>query len=190
MSRVGKNPIPIPNNVKVEVKDNFVSVEGPKGKLVQNFSSLVKIIKEDNQITVRRSSDEPLFRALHGTTRSIISNMVKGVSEGFEKWLEIMGIGYSAKMEGRKLVLKLGFSHPIEYTLPENITAEVKKTKNFEVVIKGPDKQQVGEVACEIRKFSPPDAYKGAGIRYKGEHVKIKPGKTAAAGAPGAPGAG
>lgn len=111
--------------------------------------------------------------------------MVKGVSEGFEKQLEIIGIGYSVKVEGEKLIMKLGFSHPIEYTPPANIKLEVKKTKNFELIIRGPDKQTVGEVACKIRMFSPPDAYKGKGVRYKGEQVKLKPGKTAAAGATG-----
>ena len=186
MSRVGMKPISIPDNVKVEIKANLVSVEGPKGKLTHSFSPLIEITRNDSQIIVKRSSDEKLSRALHGTTRSIIFNMIKGVSEGFEKELEIVGVGYSAKIENRKLVLKLGFSHPIEYTPSENIQLEVKKTKNFSVVVKGPDKQEVGEVACKIRKFSPPDSYKGKGIRYKEEQVKLKPGKTVATGASGA----
>ena len=190
MSRVGIKPVPIPDNVKVEIKVNLVSVEGPKGKLTRSFSPLIQITKNDGQIIVKRSSDEKFHRSLHGTTRSIIFNMIKGVSEGFAKELEIVGVGYSAKIENKKLVLKLGFSHPIEYTPSQSIQLEVKKTKNFSVLVKGPDKQEVGEVACKIRGFCPPDSYKGKGIRYVGEQVKLKPGKTAATGAAGAPGAG
>lgn len=190
MSRVGRKPVSIPSGVSVEIKQSLVSVEGPKGKLTQNFSPLIQITKNENQIIVKRSSDEKLCRALHGTTRNLISNMVKGVSEGFEKQLEIIGIGYSAKVEGEKLIMKLGFSHPIEYIPPVNVKLEVKKIKNLEITVRGADKQKVGEAACKIRMFSPPDAYKGKGIRYKGEHVKLKPGKTAATGAGGAPGAG
>ena len=190
MSRVGRKPISVPGNVKVEIKANLVSVEGPKGKLIQSFSPLIQITKDDSQIIVKRSSDEKTARALHGTTRNIIANMIKGVVEEFVKELEIQGIGYSAKVEGGKLIMKLGFSHLIEYMPPENIKLEVKKAKNFELVVRGPDKQKVGEVACKIRMFSPPDVYKGKGIRYKGEQIKLKPGKTAAVGATGAPGAG
>jgi large subunit ribosomal protein L6 len=189
MSRVGKMPISIPDGVKVEIKANLVSVEGPKGKLSQTFSPLINITKDDNQIILKRQSDEKIHRALHGTTRSIIFNMIKGVFEGFAKELEVIGVGYSAKIESGKLILKLGFSHPIKYTPPEGIELEVKKGKNFSILVKGPDKREVGEVAYKIRKFFPPDAYKGTGIRYKGEQVKLKPGKTAGAGAPGAPGA-
>ena len=190
MSRVGRKPISIPDNVKVEIKANIVSVEGPKGKLTHSFSPLIQITRKDSQIIVNRFSDEKLCRALHGTTRSIIFNMIKGVLEGFEKELEIIGVGYSAKVENKKLVLKLGFSHLIEYIPSDSIQIEVKKTKNFSVLVKGPDKQEVGEVACKIRRFSPPDSYKGKGIRYMGEQVKLKPGKTAATGAAGVPGAG
>lgn len=186
MSRIGKNPISIPEGVKAEVNGNLVSVEGPKGKLSQTFSTLVEITKNDRQITVKRFSDEKTSRALHGTTRNLIANMIKGVSEGFEKQLEIIGVGYSAKMEKDRLIMKLGLSHPIEYTPPGDIKLEVKKTKNFEVTVRGADKQKVGEVACKIRMFYPPDSYKGKGIRYKGEQVKLKPGKTAATGAAGA----
>lgn len=189
MSRVGRKPISIPDNIKVEIKASLVSVEGPKGKLTRSFSPLIQITKNDSQIIVKRSSDEKLSRALQGTTRTIISNMVKGVLEEFQKELEIVGVGYSAKIENRKLVLKLGFSHPVEYTPPENIQLEVKKTKNFSVIVKGPDKQEVGEVACKIRRFSPPDSYKGKGIRYKEEQVKLKPGKTVATGTSGVAGA-
>lgn len=186
MSRIGKMPIPIPNNVKVEIKANLVSVEGPKGKLSQSFSPLIDISKDNEKIIVKRSSDEKLERALHGTTRALIANMIKGVSEGFQKELEIIGVGYSAKIEGKKLVMKLGFSHPVEYVPEESVKLEVKKTKTLEVIISGPNKQEVGQAACEIRKCCPPNAYKGKGIRYKGEYIKLKPGKTAATGAPGA----
>jgi large subunit ribosomal protein L6 len=186
MSRIGKIPVPIPNNVKVEIKQNTVSVEGPKGKLSEKFSPLIDIVKENEKIIVKRSSDEKFSRALHGTTRALIANMIKGVSEGFQKELEIIGVGYSAKIEGKKLVMKLGFSHPVEYVPSDIVKLEVKKTKNFEVIISGPSKQEVGQAACEIRKCSPPNAYKGKGIRYKGEYIKLKPGKTAVTGAAGA----
>jgi large subunit ribosomal protein L6 len=188
MSRIGKMPVPIPNNVKVEIKQNLVLVEGPKGKLSEVFSPLIDIAKDNEKIVVKRSSDEKFHRALHGTTRNLIANMIKGVTEGFQKELEIIGVGYSAKIEGKKLVMKLGFSHPVEYMPSDNLKLEVKKTKNFEVIISGPSKQEVGQAACEIRKFCPPNAYKGKGIRYKGEHIKLKPGKTAATGAAGAGG--
>ncbi len=186
MSRIGKKPISIPNNVKVDIKQNVVSVEGPKGKLSERFSPLIDITKDNEKITVKRSSDEKFDRALHGTTRTLIANMIKGVCEEFQKELEIIGIGYSAKMEGKKLVMKLGFSHPVEYMPSGSVKLEVKKTKNFEVIISGPSKQEVGQVACEIRKCSLPNAYKGKGIRYKGEYIKLKPGKTAATGVAGA----
>jgi len=186
MSRIGKMPVPIPSNVKVEIKGNVVYVEGPKGKLSQKFSPLVDIIKDDDKIIVKRFSDEKFERALHGTTRNLIANMIKGVCEGFQKELEIVGIGYSAKVEGKKLIMKLGFSHPVEYEPMDGINLEVKKGKTLEIIISGSNKQDVGQAACEIRKCCPPNAYKGKGIRYKGEHIKLKPGKTAATGAPGA----
>ncbi|MDD5454449.1 MAG: 50S ribosomal protein L6 [Candidatus Ratteibacteria bacterium] len=186
MSRIGKMPISIPNNVKVDIKANLVSVEGPKGKLSQGFSPLIGISKENEKIIVKRSSDEKQIRALHGTTRNLIANMIKGVSEGFQKELEIVGVGYSAKVESGKLIMKLGFSHPVEYVPPDSVKLEVKKTKTLDVTVSGPNKQDVGQAACEIRKCCPPNAYKGKGIRYKGEYVKLKPGKTAATGAPGA----
>jgi large subunit ribosomal protein L6 len=185
MSRVGKLPVNIPEGVKIEVNGNVVSVEGPKGKLTQSFSPVIKIEKDDGKIVVKRPSDEKIALALHGTVRSLIANMVKGVSEGFQKELELIGVGYSANMQGRVLVLKTGFSHPIKYTPPEDINIEVSKGENFLIVIKGADKQKVGEVACKVRNFAPPDSYKGKGIRYKGEHIKLKQGKTGIVGAPG-----
>lgn len=186
MSRIGKMPVAIPNNVKVEINQNLVSVEGPKGKLSEKFSPLMDIARGKEEIIVKRSSDEKFNRALHGTTRALIANMIKGVSDGFQKELEIIGVGYSAKMEGKKLVMKLGFSHLVEYVPSDIVKLEVKKAKNFEVIVSSPSKQEVGQAACEIRKFCPPNAYKGKGIRYKGEYVKLKPGKTAATGAAGA----
>ncbi|HIE44413.1 MAG TPA: 50S ribosomal protein L6, partial [Candidatus Omnitrophica bacterium] len=140
MSRVGRRPIPIPENVKVEVEKNMVSVEGPKGKLSMAFSPLIEIKKEDNYIIVSRNSDEKTIKSLHGVTRTIIFNMIKGVSEGFQKELELVGVGYSAKVEEKKLIMKLGFSHLVEYLPPEGIEFEVKKSKNFSVVVKGIDK--------------------------------------------------
>lgn len=183
MSRVGIKPISIPNNVKVEIKNNLVSVEGPKGRLTKEFSHLVEIKKENSNVVVKRTSDEKIVKSLHGTTRSIISNMVKGAEEGFQKELEIIGVGYSAKIEGKKLILRLGFSYPIEYIAPDGIEIEVKKEKNFSIVIKGVDKQKVGEEAYKIRSLYPPNCYKGNGIRYKGEEVKLKQGKATATGA-------
>lgn len=186
MSRVGKSPINIPDGVTIEVNGNIVSVEGPKGKLTQSFSPIIKIKKDNDKVIVQRPSDEKLARALHGTVRSLIANMVKGVSEGFQKELELIGVGYSANMQGGVLVLKIGLSHQVKYTPPEGINIEVSKGQNFLIVIKGANKQKVGEVACKVRSFSPPDSYKGKGIRYKGEYVKLKQGKTGIAGAPGA----
>lgn len=175
MSRVGKRPIAIPSNVKVSLQDNTIHVEGPKGKLEFKVPEGISVEVGDDKVIVRRLKDEKKYRALHGTTRAIINNMVIGVTQGFQKELEIVGVGYRAQVRGKSLTLQLGFSHPIEYPIPEGITIETPSPTN--IVVKGIDKQKVGQVAAEIRSFYPPEPYKGKGIRYKGEYVRKKAGK-------------
>ncbi len=178
MSRIGRLPIELPKGVSIEVKpDNLVIVKGPKGELSFKFDPRIKIKVEGNTVLVERPSDDKRMRALHGTTRAIINNMVTGVSKGFEKVLEVRGLGYRAFLKGRNLELHLGFSHPVIYPLPEGIDAEVDRENN--IYIRGIDKQKVGQVAAEIRSFRPPDPYKGKGIRYRGEKLVLKPGKSA-----------
>lgn len=177
MSRIGRKPIEIPNGVDVQISENnFVKVKGPKGELSNTFHPALKIEKEDNVIKIERPSDESFMRAIHGTTRALLANMVKGVTEGFTVELEIVGIGYRAAMKGKKLELQLGYSHPIEYEPPEGIQISVEG--NNIIKVSGIDKQLVGQVAAEIREFRKPDPYKGKGIRYKGEQLKLKPGKS------------
>ncbi|RMA92451.1 50S ribosomal protein L6 [Hydrogenothermus marinus] len=177
MSRIGRKPIEIPNGVDVQISENnFVKVKGPKGELSNTFHPALKIEKEDNVIKIERPSDESFMRAIHGTTRALLANMVKGVTEGFTVELEIVGIGYRAAMKGKKLELQLGYSHPIEYEPPEGIQISVEG--NNIIKVSGIDKQLVGQVAAEIKEFRKPDPYKGKGIRYKGEQLKLKPGKS------------
>jgi len=178
MSRIGKMPIEIPKGVKVALTDNSVSIEGPNGKLSLNIHSRMKVDVADNKIVVTRPSDSKLDMALHGLTRSLVFNMAKGVTEGFQKELEIQGVGYKAQLKGKELVLNLGFSHQIEFPIPEGITIETPKPT--QLVVKGADKQLVGETAAKIRRFYPPEPYKGKGIRYKGEYVRRKAGKAVA----------
>ena len=176
MSRVGKKPILIPDKVGVKIEGNIVTVEGPKGRLEQEIHHRIKVEIEDNKIIVKRPSDLKLDRSLHGLVRSLINNMIIGVTQGYSKELEIHGVGFRAKVMGKKLNLQLGFSHPVNYEIPEGITIEVPKPT--EIIVKGIDKQKVAEVAAEIRNFYKPEPYKGKGIRYKGEHVRRKAGKT------------
>lgn len=178
MSRIGKKPIEIPNGVEVKIEEgNLITVKGPKGQLTQKFNPELKIIKEDNVIKIERPNDSSFMRAIHGTTRALIANMVKGVTEGFTVELEIVGIGYRAAMKGKTLEMQLGYSHPVIYEPPEGIQISVEGNTNIKV--SGIDKQLVGQVAAEIRDFRKPDPYKGKGIRYKGEQLKLKPGKAA-----------
>jgi large subunit ribosomal protein L6 len=177
VSRIGRKPIAIPDGVTVEVRPGHVSVKGPKGELGQNVSAEMKIEQENGSVTVRRPTDRSEHRALHGLTRSLIANMVEGVTEGFEKRLEIQGVGYRAQLKGKALELALGFSHPISVPAPEGIEFEVPQPT--EVIVRGIDKQLVGQVAADIRKRRPPEPYKGKGIRYAGEHVTRKVGKRA-----------
>ncbi len=175
MSRVGKKPILIPKNVKVSVSGNTVLVEGPKGKLTFDSHPNMTVEVKADQVIVSRRSDEKSDKALHGLTRTLINNMVVGTTAGYQKELEIQGVGFRAQVSGKKLVLQLGFSHPVEFHIPEGIVIETPKPT--QIIIKGIDKQKVGETAAEIRAIFPPEPYKGKGIRYVGEYVRKKVGK-------------
>jgi large subunit ribosomal protein L6 len=177
MSRIGRKPIELPDGVSVEVSPGRVSVKGPRGELAQAISRDMQIEQEDGTLFVRRPTDRGEHRALHGLTRSLIANMVEGVTDGFEKRLEIQGVGYRAQLRGDSLELALGFSHPISVPAPEGIEFQVPQPT--EIVVRGIDKQLVGQVAADIRKRRPPEPYKGKGIRYQGEHVARKVGKRA-----------
>ncbi len=178
MSRVGRMPVKVLPGVKVQVGATAVQVEGPKGKLTQPFHPSMKVSLDGDTIVVTRSVESKFHRSLHGLTRSLIANAVAGVSTGFSRTLEINGVGYKALVEGKKVVLALGYSHPITYEPPPGITVEVKE--NTTVVISGADKKMVGEVAAKIRSFRPPEPYKGKGVKYKEEVIRRKAGKTAA----------
>jgi large subunit ribosomal protein L6 len=177
MSRIGRKPISVPEAVTVEIAPGLVAVKGPKGALAQALSSDMKVEQSDGTITVARPTDRGEHRALHGLTRSLIANMVEGVTEGFEKRLEIQGVGYRAQLKGKNLELALGYSHPVAIDAPDGIEFEVPQPT--EIIVRGIDKQLVGQVAADIRKRRPPEPYKGKGIRYCGEHVARKVGKRA-----------
>jgi large subunit ribosomal protein L6 len=177
MSRIGKQPIPVPEGVEVQVEPGLVKVKGPKGELQERVTRDMTVTHENGEIVVTRPSDRGEHRALHGLTRSLIFNMVQGVTEGFEKRLEIQGVGYRAQLQGNKLVMNLGYSHQVEVQAPEGIEFEVPQPT--QVVVRGISKQAVGEVAAGIRKRRPPEPYKGKGIRYQGEYVARKVGKRA-----------
>jgi large subunit ribosomal protein L6 len=177
MSRIGKKPIPIPSGVEVEIHPGSVAVKGPKGRLEERISPDMKVAQEDGTLTVSRPTDRADHRALHGLTRSLVANMVTGVTDGFERRLEIQGVGYRAAMRGSDLEMQLGFSHPVSVKAPEGISFEVPQPT--QIVVRGISKQQVGEVAAQIRKWRPPEPYKGKGIRYEGEQVQRKVGKRA-----------
>lgn len=176
MSRIGKLPIPVPAGVDVKIEGNHISVKGPKGNLELDFDNEIAVVLEEGQIVVTRPSDEKRHRAFHGLTRTLIQNMITGVTQGFEKSLDLVGVGYRAQMQGNKLVLAVGYSHPVEFEAVPGITMECP-TPN-KVLIKGADKQAVGQLAADIRKVRPPEPYKGKGIRYTDEYVRIKAGKT------------
>jgi large subunit ribosomal protein L6 len=177
MSRIGRQPIELPEAVTVELAPGRVAVKGPKGELDQQLSPEMKVEQDDGTITVQRPTDRGEHRALHGLTRSLIANMIEGVTNGFEKKLEIQGVGYRAQLKGKSLEMALGYSHPVSIEPPEGIEFEVPQPT--EVVVRGIDKQLVGQVAADIRKRRPPEPYKGKGIRYRGEHVTRKVGKRA-----------
>jgi large subunit ribosomal protein L6 len=177
MSRIGRKPIAVPESVTVEVAPGHVSVKGPKGELDQTLSADMKVAQSDGVVTVERPTNRGDHRALHGLTRSLIANMVEGVTDGFEKRLEIQGVGYRAQLKGKNLELALGYSHPVVVEAPEGIDFEVPQ--QTEIIVRGIDKQLVGQVAADIRKRRPPEPYKGKGIRYRGEYVARKVGKRA-----------
>ena len=176
MSRIGRMPVAIPGGVQVDLKGSHVTVKGPKGELQRTFSPIIGIAMEDNQLVITRKSDNPSERALHGTTRAVLANMVHGVSQGFEVVLEVEGVGYRAEMEGNKLVLHVGYSHPVKMDPPAGITFETD-AKTRQIKVKGFDKEEVGQTAANIRKVRPPEPYHGKGLRYKGERVRRKAGK-------------
>jgi large subunit ribosomal protein L6 len=177
MSRIGRKPVDVPEAVTVTIAPGNIVVKGPKGELVQTFSQDMTVSQEENTILVTRPTDRGPHRALHGLTRSLIANMVEGVTDGFEKRLEIQGVGYRAALKGKNLELALGFSHPVSIEAPEGIEFEVPQTT--EIIVRGIDKQLVGQVAADIRKRRPPEPYKGKGIRYRDEQVLRKVGKRA-----------
>jgi large subunit ribosomal protein L6 len=176
VSRVGRLPVVIPTGVQVEVKGTNVHVKGPKGELQRTFSPVIGIAMQNGEIQVTRSSDLPAERALHGTTRAVIANMITGVNTGFERVLEIEGVGYRAEMNGKKLVLNMGYSHPVEMEPPAGISFDVD-TKARQVFVRGFDKELVGQVAADVRAVRKPEPYHGKGLHYLGEHIRRKAGK-------------
>jgi large subunit ribosomal protein L6 len=178
MSRIGKLPVVIPKGVSIELEGSFLRVKGPKGELSRSLHPEMSVGIEDGRITVTRPSDQKRHRALHGLTRSLINNMVGGVSDGFSKTLEIHGVGYRAEAAGSGVRLFVGYSHPVDYAAPDGVSITVETPTKLKV--EGIDKEAVGQAAAEIRKVRPPEPYKGKGIRYEGEHVRRKAGKTGA----------
>jgi large subunit ribosomal protein L6 len=176
VSRIGRLPVAVPSGVQVNVQGSDVHVKGPKGELKRTFSGLIGIVLEDGQVVITRKSDNPGERALHGTTRAVIANMVRGVSNGFEVVLQVDGVGYRAEMQGKDLALFVGYSHPIKVQPPEGISFEVDQ-KTRQVKVLGYDREVVGQTAAEIRRVRPPEPYHGKGIRYFGEKVRRKAGK-------------
>lgn len=179
MSRIGKQPVDLPKGVEASLRNGTLQIKGPKGELSLDIHPEMTARVEDGSVMVDRPSDSANHKALHGLTRSLISNMVEGVTNGFSKTLEIVGVGYRADKKGAGITMNLGFSHPVVYTAPEGVTLEVPNQTT--VVVRGPDKQAVGQTAAEIRGFRPPEPYKGKGIRYQGEQIRRKAGKTAGA---------
>ena len=176
MSRIGKKPIEIPTGVTITINGDVVTVKGPKGELTRSFNPDIEIKVEENVINLSRPSESKEHRSIHGTTRSLLANMVEGVSKGFEKSLELIGVGYRAQKQGKKLVLNVGYSHPVEFEPEEGVEVEVPS--NTKVIVKGINKERVGALAANIRQVRPPEPYKGKGIRYEGEFVRRKEGKT------------
>ncbi len=176
MSRIGKKIIEIPADVEVKIKGSVVTVKGPKGTLTKTFNEEMKITKRKEQISVKRPSDNKVHRALHGTTRSLISNMIEGVTNGFEKKLELVGVGYRAAKSGNKVTLSVGYSHPVEFIPEEGIDLDVVDTTK--IIVKGIDKERVGATAANIRSVREPEPYKGKGIKYSDERIRRKVGKT------------
>ncbi|HNQ89166.1 MAG TPA: 50S ribosomal protein L6 [Verrucomicrobiota bacterium] len=176
MSRIGRQPIQVPTAVKIQVQGRTVTVEGPKGKLTFDLPPRTSVRVEGSQVVVARSSDDAAAKAMHGLGRALLANMIRGVSEGYVRKLEIQGVGFKASVQGRTVNLALGFSHPIQYPIPDQVKVTVDD--NTKLTVEGPDKQVVGQVAADLRGFYPPEPYKGKGVRYVGERVVRKEGKT------------
>ena len=181
MSRIGKQPIVIPQGVKVQIADGMIRAEGPKGKLSQPVPASLQAKLDNNQVVITREGDDRTARAIHGLTRALVANMVHGVKDGFERKLEIVGIGYRAQLQGRNIQLALGYSHPVIFPLPETITADIER--QVSITLRGPDKALLGETAAKLRSLRKPDPYKGKGIKYSDEVIRRKVGKKAGAGA-------
>jgi large subunit ribosomal protein L6 len=177
VSRIGRLPIPVPDGVTVEIGAGSVSVTGPRGSLSERISPAISVVQEDGVLRVTRPTDRSEHRSLHGLTRTLVANMVTGVTQGYTKRLEIQGVGYRAALRGSDLEMQLGFSHPVTVKAPDGITFEVPQPT--QIIVSGSSKQQVGEIAAQIRKWRPPEPYKGKGVRYQGEHVIRKVGKRA-----------
>jgi len=177
MSRIGKLPVALPSGVTVNVADGVVRVKGPKGELAQRLAAGVTLVQDGGSLRVERADDSRQYRANHGLTRALVNNMVSGVTKGFERKLDIQGVGFKSEVKGKAIVLSLGYSHTIEFPFPPGITIEVEK--GTKLTIKGSDRQVVGETAAKLRSFRSPDSYKGKGVRNEGEHIKLKAGKTA-----------
>ncbi len=180
MSRIGKLAIKIPDKVKVTAQPGFVHVEGPKGKVDQKLDREMKVIVDKGEVRVDRPNDSRRSRQLHGLSRTLVANMIQGVTQGFQRSLDIAGVGYKAELKGKSITFSLGFSHPVDYPLPEGVTAEYDAKAN-RLTVKGADKHQIGLVAAEIRKLRPPEPYKGKGVKYAEETIRRKQGKTGAA---------
>jgi len=180
MSRIGKRPVAIPQGVSVDVKGSQVQVKGPKGTLAEQLPEVIGVAVEEGQVVLRRPDERKQNRALHGLARALVANMVQGVTEQFSKELEIQGVGYRAEAQGKKLVLNVGYSHPVEMPVPEGLSVSVDR--NVLIKIQGASRQHVGQFAADVRSVRPPEPYKGKGIRYAGEHIRRKVGKAGAAG--------
>ena len=178
MSRIGRKPVPLAKGIKIEKKNDTIKIVGPKGELSATVPSSIGFEVKENEVIVTRSSDVKAQRALHGTWRALLNNMIKGVSEGFQKKLEIVGVGYKAEVKGKKIQLALGYSHPILFMPPNGIKIEVPQPTN--IIISGIDRQLVGQVAAKLRSFRPPEPYKGKGVKYESEYIRRKAGKAAA----------
>ena len=176
MSRIGNKPVVIPAGVTIDLKDNTVTVKGPKGELSYTFNQNITLVQNEGEVVFTRPDDSKENKTIHGRTRAVFNNVVVGVTEGFQRELELIGVGYRAQLQGKKLVLNVGYSHPVEFTPEEGIEIEVPS--NTKVIVKGYDKQKVGELAANIRGVRPPEPYKGKGIRYVNEFVRRKEGKT------------
>jgi|SRR3990172_5367633 len=177
MSRIGKKPVAIPAGVDVKLLENSIKIKGPKGELAWSVPAGTTVAVKDNQVVIDRADDSKKVKALHGLTRSLVANMIQGVTQGYQRVLDIVGVGYRAQVQGSKIMLSLGYSHPVEFPLPAGISAAVDQ-KQTQITLTGIDKQKIGQVAANLRALRSPDVYKGKGVRFSGERLKLKVGKT------------